>query len=505
MRMQASPMQPTGQQLRSLGNPAYWTVIPCVLFVLTAYVWLVTVGQWTSLPDSTDYYDQLASAFVHGHLYLNAHPDPALLALPNPYDRKARVGIPFPKDFSLYQGKFYLYFGPAPALFLAALKFISRRHFGDQYLVLAFLTGIFLLETLFILKIRQAFFPGLPPWLVALCVLLAGLVAPFTWMLGQPDIYSAAIAAGQFFFLAGLYCALHVLLGQPPAAWKLSLAGLCWAAAIGSRMTQILPVAFITALIIGSIIWRRPADTPLARYLPAIFGLASVLGLGLILLGWYNWARFNSVFESGFMYALAAPDLQANRSILFSPIYLIQNVFLYGLNPPQLAPAFPYLTPALGIRTSVVPVIRLTGIFYTQENTGILYTAPFVLFGILPPLLKIRPAHFLKQGDPLFPLILALTGVFLCFAIPYLAFFWVAERYTADFLPALLLLSGIGLWQLDQQLETRPRARLWLRIAAILLMVVSIAVSSLLALSINAHGFRNLNPSLWRYLNLSNW
>ena len=64
----------------------------------------------------------LATAFEHGSFSLEAKPNPALLALPDPYDPSARAGINYPKDFSLYKGRYYLYFGPVPALILAIFK-----------------------------------------------------------------------------------------------------------------------------------------------------------------------------------------------------------------------------------------------------------------------------------------------------------------------------------------------------------------------------------------------
>ena len=119
--------------------------ILCYLFVLAIYVWLISIGQWTKWPTISSYYDSLASSFSQRHLYLEINPDPALLALPNPYDPNARTGIDYPQDVSLYKGKFYLYFGPTPALILVIAKTVFPVVIGDQYLVFAFIAGIYLL------------------------------------------------------------------------------------------------------------------------------------------------------------------------------------------------------------------------------------------------------------------------------------------------------------------------------------------------------------------------
>jgi hypothetical protein len=56
------------------------------LLVIIIYIWLMSAGLWTTWPSTTNYYDQLATAFQHGHPALEIEPDPALLALSNPYD-----------------------------------------------------------------------------------------------------------------------------------------------------------------------------------------------------------------------------------------------------------------------------------------------------------------------------------------------------------------------------------------------------------------------------------
>src|SRR6187455_485414 len=84
--------------------------------VLLFYLWLVTLGLWTDFPPSTNYYDLQANAFLHGQLALEVEPDPALLALENPYEPADRENIPVLWDATLYQGKYYLYWGPVPAV-----------------------------------------------------------------------------------------------------------------------------------------------------------------------------------------------------------------------------------------------------------------------------------------------------------------------------------------------------------------------------------------------------
>src|SRR4029079_1869220 len=70
-----------------------------------------------------DIYGHLTEALLGRHADLNMGPDPGLLALPDPYDPAAnrvyRIGR-LTHDASLFEGRFYYYFGLAPVVVLFA-------------------------------------------------------------------------------------------------------------------------------------------------------------------------------------------------------------------------------------------------------------------------------------------------------------------------------------------------------------------------------------------------
>jgi hypothetical protein len=63
------------------------------------------------------HYEYLAEGFLRGHTYLPVEPDPRLLQLSDPYDPVANRPYRL-WDASLYHGRYYLYYGPAPAITL---------------------------------------------------------------------------------------------------------------------------------------------------------------------------------------------------------------------------------------------------------------------------------------------------------------------------------------------------------------------------------------------------
>ena len=134
---------------------------------------------------------------------------------------------------------------------------------------------------------------------------------PMGWVLSTPSVYNAAIAAGQFFFLSRLFAVFRAFAVGGVSASKAALAGFLWAVALGSRITLILPIAFMVLIIlIGVALIPRPARGFSESLRPAS-ALLIMLAIGLGSLCWYNWARFGSPFETGIKYQLAGVPLQA--------------------------------------------------------------------------------------------------------------------------------------------------------------------------------------------------
>jgi hypothetical protein len=148
------------------------------LAVIFVYAWYCSYEYWTKWPTHTLFYDPLATAFADGSLALEEEVDPSLLSLTNPYNPKERQGLEFPMDYSLYKGKYYLYFGPVPAIPLVILKLFGLGTIGDQYLVFAGILGLFIFQSLLIINMRERFFPTIPFWTLPPCILFEYMKQP---------------------------------------------------------------------------------------------------------------------------------------------------------------------------------------------------------------------------------------------------------------------------------------------------------------------------------------
>lgn len=455
------------------------------------HTWLASYSREEESGRTTYYYSYLSQAFLQGDLHLPLQPDPQLLAMEDPYDVSARVelakkGVSTPVDFSLYNGKFYLYWGPVPALLLSIVQVFFRGPVADFFLAFLFGVGILLAQTLLLTAVWRHYFTALPAWTYYIVLFLAGLLWPAALLRHEHNharIYEAAIAAGQFFMIGGLWVVFIAIVKRSMPNWGLALAGVLWVLAIGSRQLLLVPISFMAGLTLFLIIRTQ---TAFVTKLVKLICLTLPMAMGGALLAWYNWARFGSLSETGFFYALAGVDIQKHSTELFSSSNIIQNLYNYLLTPPDLTSVFPFFSMLKGSNSPEL------AFYYVEPMTGLFYLFPFAVFAIVPPALYFlnrssadQSANSGEENDlgPLHWITLNLGGSFLVSFFLLMFFFWAGMRYAADFLPMLTMLSAVGFWQGYHVLRQKFPAKNYYSIAGMILSGISIVVSTLLAIS----------------------
>jgi hypothetical protein len=486
-----------------------------VILVMSVYVWSISVGYWTTWPKTTNYYDMLATSFQHGQLSLQIKPDSILLAMPDPYDiyaREAQPNLTYLFDGSFYKGKYYLYWGPVPALLLLPFKFISPGEIGDQFLVFAFVAGLFIFQSLLILRVWERFFQNIPAWTVLIGILLAGFITPRTWILNQPQIYEASIEGGQFFLIGAVYFAFTALETRTPSIGRLVWTGIFLSLAVGSRNVLVLPVIFITLMIALWIVRSYRRETARARMILIFTGLTLPLAIGAGLLGWYNWARFGSVLESGLRFQLSGINYRQYYNDLFSIKYVILNLRYYLFIPYRFVHGFPFIKP---ISTSSWPPLSLPVpvFYYAKERvSSLVYSCPFLVFAFIVLAIPVSRMHRERQdkdasdsdndaGKRLLPwLSIGLLGIAAVSFITLMLYYYCTMRFVDDFIPALTLLALLGFWQGYRLLSQKRVSRLIYEFISLGLGAFTIAAGLLLGVSSYAERFRYLNPELFIYI-----
>ena len=394
-----------------------------------------------------------------------------------------------------------------PAVILAAIKLIFPISIGDQYITFGFLAGMLIFNILLIIKLWQRFFLETPRSLLLICVLLAGLVCPLPWMLGRAADYEATIAGGQFFLVTGLYFAYSALEKESVSNSKLSFAIALWTFAALSRTVVFVPAVFLTFMVFAWIVKDKRSLQEFLKSTPKLMILGLPLAIGMILQAWYDWTRFGSVFETGLRYSLTFINLNDSHAPTFSASYFPSNLWMYLFNLFQTRSVFPFIFPKVGQAPSVLTAI---GHHHAEDITGLIFSVPFALFAVLPAwnsvhfisknYLKGRVVTRNREDELLLWISLSLIGTSFLSFTAILFYFNMTMRFLAEFIPSLIILSSLGLWQGYYFLRQKPFPRRLYIFCSVALGIISIIVSLLLAVTGYYNTFQQLNPHLFKLL-----
>lgn len=431
------------EHLSSLGRwlRASWELVLLCGGFMAFYLWIASSsGSPFELgSDQQDYYNLLADAFRAGQLHLQVEPSAQLLALDDPYDPAQNAALRL-HDASLYDGHYFLQWGPAPALLL----FLPARLLlpGDLPATLAAaglaFAGLACSAALLRFLVRRHA-PAAPRWIVAAGVLALGTSGAVPFVLRRVAIYELSILSAYACLMAGLYLIATATSGELSAR-RIAAGSTFVGLAVACRASLVLPALALVALAWWVV---RRGSLSSARAAAVILGPAAAIG---VLLAAYNAARFGNPLEFGNSYQLAGVDvreLPANR-----PANLLPGLFYYLLARAHMTLDFPFFhlppPPAFPAKLPDGYQVEVTG--------GVLANAPLVALGAV--------GLILLQGAPRTVVGLLLGGgvafaAFLSFTLP-----GATERYIVDF-AALLMLAGALAWPC-LYVRARRRAARWL-------------------------------------------
>jgi hypothetical protein len=505
-------MRTTAREGHRLRRLASWAPFLLGLLLVEVYfVFVVSAGTFTTWPTYTSYHDLQAEGFRAGHLHLAVEPPAALLRQADPFDPKhIRLWL---YDASLYRGHLYLYWGPVPALLLAAAKSALRfsGEVGDQYLVFAFATLQLVLGNLLIREMARRLVPTLRWWARALAHGVFSFATPLPWLLAHGAVYEVAIAGGQAFLVAGLYAAFLAVcrpVSDPPARRLLLGAGTAWALALGCRISLAPALALLAvATVAATGPWRgRGRVGPAALRLVCLGG---PLALATLLLCLYNWLRFDTFLDFGIAHQTTTMPFRTSSS------YVAANLYSYLLRPLAWTCSFPWVTAPwnLGARAFPAGFDIPDGYAMLEPSVGLLVAVPWTwlgiaaggVFGVRALVQRSSPARpqtrsvSHERASPIAWCAAVAAIAIFASPLPYIGLFVSTMRYLADVRVGSVLAGTLGAWLLVSQAWPRPMPAV-LALACALLAASTIAYGVLLAFqSYDAH-FERHNPNLYREL-----
>jgi len=476
------------------------TLIGCC--TLWLYAWIITAGRIEAWPSGKDYYWLLTQAFQKGQTSLLVEPSPELLKLVNPYDLKQRKGIDYLWDTTLYNGKYYLYWGPVPAVLGVFINFITSKPVTDAGLVFVFLIGTAFFSVLLLKKLYQD--DQMAGWIFWGAVFASVINIPLIWLLARPAVYEASIAGGQFFIRAGFFL-LYLAFRSSMRIKYVAFSALAFGLAGCSRINLLPAVIFLASMIL----WRVYLihNKNLRASMPGFAATLIPLALIACALCWYNYARFGSIFEFGHRYQLTGLASAKDGKYEVSVTYLIPNLYSYIFRSPSLSTEFPFIT-IPGIRRNMWPffIQPPKHYYYAEPLAGILFTVPLVGFAAI---LLLRLFWFAVNGDVSLKKIgNAEESLFVWFETSMFGYALVqtsivclyifsSMRYLFDMAPVLIMLSSmfVGFYVRtveEKSWRVKTIACLWLSMA-----VLTVISGFLIGFTGVEGNFLNKNPYLY--------
>jgi len=444
------------------------------IFAFTASfsVWYASLGLFPQFPKFGNMYIDQAEAFLHGSTALLLEPSPQLMAMADPFDFKVRKDLPHLWDGSLYHGKYYLYWGPVPAMILAAIMAVVGNRVPDPLMVILSVVGILAILLLLLLGIRKRVYPQAPVMSIGLFLLAAVINLPYLFILGRAHVYETSIMMGQLFLLLG--AAVCFSYTQSRKSGALFLAGLSWGLAIACRYTLAVSVGIFLVFMFWMI---REEVRQWRPFLKKAVYLLLPLAVCLIGLGIYNWLRFDSPFETGLNYQLTTPVYE-NRH--FSAAYLRTNLYVNVLYSYGRVDSFPFIR-AVKARAETAPpwVNYHPGKLGDDSIFGLRVIPLFWLLALLLPVtlgLKwvnrskpVQPQQPVPFGWPHFAWMVGLAGFGQFLLLQF--YYYTAVRFIADFYLSWMLVTIFLLWILDQRILrfALPLRVLWTVTALVIL------------------------------------
>lgn len=384
-----------------------------------------------------DLYALLAAGFLKGQLSLDLAPPPELVAARNPYDPAQRPRVLYLHDASLYQGRYYIYFGPTPAVLLfAPWRLVTGQDLPSPYAVFVFVSLAYAgLLTIFAGMVRTHFPAAsrLAQWAGVVALGGATMLVP---LVRRPGVYEVAIACGCACMAWGLYCAWRARFSARPVAWAIAC-GALFGLAVAARPTFGVG-AFAAVLIMSLDPVTHRLRLRLDRRVLAAAATGAVLVAALLA---YNYARFGEPLQFGQKYQLSAAEEGAIQH--FSPRFVAPQAWFYLVAPLRLGEYFPFF------REVSLPHYP-AGFAGREFSFGVFPNLPITAFALVA-------LFFAWRGTAARGLAIAFLVGSVAALLPLLFYFGSCVRYQAEFTPPLILLAMVGVLEAERSAATRRR------------------------------------------------
>jgi len=313
----------------------------------------------------------------------------------------------------------------------------------------------------------------------------------FFFLTGGAALYASSLipiscAVGYFHIIAQYSALAFVFLGVImllQAKEKLSVKFLLISSLSFSLAVACRPTALLMSILIPVALWDKRKELMNASKVLAIIVPFAIVGS---ILAWYNYARFDSIFEFGTSYVIVPTNLVMYSQVgIIGKIHLLIKAFLFHLfNPPVLYFTFPFVS----AENSYVPLAATNMFLQVHPIVGI-FCFPLMWF-----------LFYVKKVDILRNFIFA--GIFISLpCIVTYASVSIIWRYNMDFSWIMAIGALICAFQMQENEVAMRKVVLkafysccGMTILLVFFLTISYRVHG------NGNGINILDPKLYHYL-----
>ena len=424
---------------------------------------VVYINIYSADKSKIEYYEKdFVDAISEGRVYLDEQPSEGLSKLKNPYDLTERnsnslkSGNDFIWDASYYHGKYYSYFGILPSiLLLVPFHLITGKYMYINLAILIFsILTIWSLKAL-IINIFERYFKEAPFKIMIYSMLILLFGSQILILNGRPKFYELAVTSGLFFATAGINFLFMSIRKKKTKNKYVFLSSLFLSLSVACRPTMLF--ASLIALPVYIKIFAKNLKEKNNVWKSVLCICIPYVIIGSLLM-YYNYIRFDSIFEFGASYQLTVNDMSKLKNRFMTVgVGVICNLF--GI--PHFTMSFPFITNNHNILT-------FYGYYYVEDMIGglfILVPICFYIFSFFKLWKKTRnkETFYAILTFSLVGFLLCITSIMMAGSLP---------RYLVDYGWMLIIAGIMSFVELRNSYETQEGQKIMDKILKLLLTYI---------------------------------
>lgn len=359
--------------------------------------------------------------------------DPALLEVENPYDTITLMaeGISFSMDYAYYKGHYYEYFGIVPELlFYYPYLQVKGQDMKNYQVMLILYTALIIGTFITVTNLVRKYAKSMPYFFYLMLCIATSVSANFIYLAARSDIYNVPILTAVVCTVLGIGIWLEVLITEKVWLRRACMfaGALLMALVAGCRPQFLIFSGLAIIFFLFGDGWKNRKLLTKNTVIDTVLFCIPYIAVA-VLVCWYNYARFENIFDFGATYSLTTNDMNHRG---FNLNRLLRSIYCYLFQPATINTDFPFLN------SSKVDGDYMGRFLFEHTYGGILVANAMMISLWMAWVSGIKK---IEKNIKAIVLFLVASGVIIAAFDANMA--GVIYRYTCDFAPAFIIASVV--------------------------------------------------------------